>query len=195
MTTTYKYKSRLITAIAFIIMLLAAITPDAWQSLLPNQYWVFIPTIMGIITYAAAQLSEEKRVEVAETMVIEKQNAIMGQPLNEEYTFPSEEEETWISKIYWTLSKKKRITQKILIIIFFPLPSLKKKNTRNSNRNRTKKRDHEIMTDKKCPECKNKQVRFDETHKETYCSKCGLVLQGAQRYSGGKKINYPFGHI
>jgi len=94
MTTTYKYKSRLITAIAFIIMLLAAITPDAWQSLLPNQYWVFIPTIMGIITYAAAQLSEEKRVEVAETMVIEKQNAIMGQPLNEEYTFPSEEEET-----------------------------------------------------------------------------------------------------
>lgn len=94
MTTTYKYKSRLITAIAFIIMLLAAITPDAWQSLLPNQYWVFIPTIMGIITYTAAQLSEEKRVEVAETMVIEKQNEILGQPLNEEYTFPSEEEET-----------------------------------------------------------------------------------------------------
>ena len=62
---------------------------------------------MGIITYTAAQLSEEKRVEVAETMVIEKQNAIMGQPLNEEYTFPSEEEEIWISKIYWTLSKKK----------------------------------------------------------------------------------------
>ena len=94
-----------------------------------------------------------------------------------------------------TLSKEKRITKKIIIIIFFPLPSLKKKNTRNSNRNRTKKRDHEIMTDKKCPECKNKQVRVDETHKETYCSKCGLVLQGAQRYSGGKKINYPFGHI
>ena len=94
MTTTYKYKSRLITAIGFLAMILAAITPDAWQSLLPNQYWVFIPTIMGIITYTAAQLSEEKRVEVAETMVIEKQNALMGQPLNEEYTFPSEEEET-----------------------------------------------------------------------------------------------------
>lgn len=57
-----------------------------------------------------------------------------------------------------------------------------------------KKKD-ELMTDKKCPECKTKQVRFDETHKETYCTKCGLVLQGAQRYSGGKKINYPFGHI
>lgn len=94
MTTTYKYKSRLITAVAFAAMLLAAITPDAWQSLLPNQYWVFIPTIIAALTWLAAQLSEEKRVEVAETMVIEKQNAIMGQPLNEEYTFPSEEEET-----------------------------------------------------------------------------------------------------
>ena len=40
-----------------------------------------------------------------------------------------------------------------------------------------------------------KKRTVDETHKETYCSKCGLVLQGAQRYSGGKKINYPFGHI
>ena len=94
MTTTYKYKSRLITAIGFLAMILAAITPDAWQSLLPNQYWVFIPTIIAALTWLAAQLSEEKRVEVAETMVIEKQNAIMGQPLNEEYTFPSEEEET-----------------------------------------------------------------------------------------------------
>ena len=53
---------------------------------------------------------------------------------------------------------------------------------------------NEIMANKKCPECKNKQVRFDETHKETYCTKCGLVLQGAQRYSGGKKIHYPYGH-
>ena len=93
MTETYKYKSRLITAIAFIIMLLAAITPEAWQSMLPGEYWVFIPTIMGILTYAAAQLSEEKRVEVAETMVIEKQNEILGQPLtNEEYITEEDED-------------------------------------------------------------------------------------------------------
>jgi len=93
MTETYKYKSRLITAIAFIIMLLAAITPEAWQNILPGEYWVFIPTIMGIITYAAAQLSEEKRVEVAETMVIEKQNEILGQPLtNEEYITEEDED-------------------------------------------------------------------------------------------------------
>jgi len=93
MTETYKYKSRLITAIAFIIMLLAAITPEAWQNILPGEYWVFIPTIMGIITYAAAQLSEEKRVEVAETMVIEKQNEILGQPLtNEEYITEDDED-------------------------------------------------------------------------------------------------------
>ena len=94
MTTTYKYKSRLITAIAFIIMLLAAITPDAWQSLLPNQYWVFIPTIIAALTWLAAQLSEEKRVEVAEKIVLEKQNEILGQPLNMEYTEQIEQEGT-----------------------------------------------------------------------------------------------------
>ncbi len=93
-TATYKYKSRLITAIAFVAMLLAAITPDAWQSLLPNQYWVFIPTIIAILTYLSAQISEEKRVEIAETIMIEKQNEILGQPLNMEYTSQVEQEGT-----------------------------------------------------------------------------------------------------
>ena len=94
MTETYKYKSRLITAIAFIIMLLAAITPEAWQSFLPNQYWVFIPTIIAALTWLAAQLSEEKRVQTAEQLVIEKQNEILGQPLtNEEYIKTEEDEE------------------------------------------------------------------------------------------------------
>ena len=93
MTETYKYKSRLITAIAFIIMLLAAITPEAWQNILPGEYWVFIPTIIAALTWLAAQLSEEKRVEVAETMVIEKQNEILGQPLtNEEYITEDDED-------------------------------------------------------------------------------------------------------
>lgn len=93
-TATYKYKSRLITAIAFVAMLLAAITPDAWQSLLPNQYWVFIPTIITILTYLSTQISEEKRVEVAEKIVLEKQNEILGQPLNMEYTEQIEQEGT-----------------------------------------------------------------------------------------------------
>ena len=93
MTETYKYKSRLITAIAFIIMLLAAITPDAWQSFLPNQYCVFIPTIIAALTWLAAQLSEEKRVQTAEQLVIEKQNEILGQPLtNEEYITEEDED-------------------------------------------------------------------------------------------------------
>lgn len=93
-TATYKYKSRLITAIAFVAMLLAAITPDAWQSLLPNQYWVFIPTIITILTYLSTQISEEKRVEIAEKIVLEKQNEILGQPLNMEYTEQIEQEGT-----------------------------------------------------------------------------------------------------
>ena len=52
------------------------------------------------------------------------------------------------------------------------------------------------MTDQRtCPECKNKKILKDEKHQEIYCSKCGLVLQGPQRYSGGKKIHYPYGYI
>ena len=92
MTRTYKYKSRIITALAFLAMLVAAISPEAWQTLLPESYWVLIPTIIAIATYAATQLSEEKRVEVAETLVVEKQNAIMGQPINEEYEYSTSED-------------------------------------------------------------------------------------------------------
>ena len=28
-----------------------------------------------------------------------------------------------------------------------------------------------------CPECKNNQILVDDFHQETYCTKCGLVLQ------------------
>ena len=28
-----------------------------------------------------------------------------------------------------------------------------------------------------CPECQSNQILVDEFHQETYCTKCGLVLQ------------------
>ena len=49
---------------------------------------------------------------------------------------------------------------------------------------------------RRCPDCKNDDLLADETHKEIYCSKCGLILKGTQRYSGGHtRIIYPFGHF
>ena len=88
MTKTYKYNSRLITAIAFLVMLLAAITPEAWQSLLPENYWVIIPTITAVLTYLAAQLSEEKRVNVAEQLIIESQADLINQQETNDYNEP-----------------------------------------------------------------------------------------------------------
>ena len=35
----------------------------------------------------------------------------------------------------------------------------------------------DIILDAICPECKSNQILVDEFHQETYCTKCGLVLQ------------------
>ena len=96
MTTTYKYKSRLITAISFIITILAFISADEWASVLPQDLVVFAPTIVAVIGYIASQLSEEKRVVVAEEIAVKKaetepaQVGEIRQPiiLNEEYIEP-----------------------------------------------------------------------------------------------------------
>ena len=85
MTTTYKYKSRLITAISFLITILAFISVDEWASVLPQDFVVFAPTIVAIIGYIASQLSEEKRVVVAEEIAVKKaEGEQTGVTLNEE---------------------------------------------------------------------------------------------------------------
>ena len=86
MIATYKHKSRLITAIAFAATILSFISAEEWASIIPPEYIIWIPTIIAVISYTATQLSEETRVSVAEQILIEKQNTILGQPLtNEEY--------------------------------------------------------------------------------------------------------------
>lgn len=42
-----------------------------------------------------------------------------------------------------------------------------------------------------CPECKSKEIIVDNTHDETYCHKCGLVIQAPYPYTAGIRINYP----
>ena len=85
MTTTYKYKSRLITAIGFIATILSFISINEWNSIIPAAYQVWIPTLMAIISYIAVQLSEEKRVVVAEEIAVKKaETEQTGVTLNEE---------------------------------------------------------------------------------------------------------------
>lgn len=62
--------SRIITAASFIITILAFISVDAWETVLPSSMVVYAPTIVAVIGYLATQLSEEQRVVRAEEMKV-----------------------------------------------------------------------------------------------------------------------------
>jgi hypothetical protein len=78
MTETYKWKSRTINVISFIATILSYITVDQLLPLLPTELKVFAPTIVAIIGYIATQLSEEKRIEVAQQMKTEELTSQIG---------------------------------------------------------------------------------------------------------------------
>lgn len=78
MTKSYKWNSRMLTLIGFIITALSYITVDQVASWLPTEYKILAPTIIGIIGYAAAQFSEEKRVLAAEQLKTEELTADTG---------------------------------------------------------------------------------------------------------------------
>ena len=61
----------MLTLIGFIITALSYVTVDQVASWLPTEYKILAPTIIGIIGYAAAQFSEEKRVIAAEQLKTE----------------------------------------------------------------------------------------------------------------------------
>lgn len=62
--------SRIITAASFIITILAFISVEAWETVLPSNMVVYAPTIVAVIGYLATQLSEEQRVVRAEEMKV-----------------------------------------------------------------------------------------------------------------------------
>ena len=71
MVETYEYKSKIATAIAFIAAFIAYIGEPGLKQILPAEYAYLIPIIIFIAGYILAQLTENKRVEVAEQMVHE----------------------------------------------------------------------------------------------------------------------------
>ena len=89
MVETYKYKSKIATAIAFIAMIIVSLGKDGLTQIIPAEYVWTIPVIVGIATWILAQKTEDKRVDVAEHMVYEqiaKDNVDPTEPvLNPEY--------------------------------------------------------------------------------------------------------------
>ena len=74
MTETYKYKSKIATAIAFIATLIAYLGEDGLKQIMPAEYAFLIPILVFIAGYILAQTTENKRVEVAEQLIHEQYN-------------------------------------------------------------------------------------------------------------------------
>lgn len=72
MTESFKWKSRLTTITAGIITILSTITANQWATFLPTNQRQYATIIVAIIAFIAAQLTEENRVNTAETIKTEE---------------------------------------------------------------------------------------------------------------------------
>ena len=71
---SYKYKSQIATAAAFIAGLIVYIGQDNLKTVIPAEYANWIPIIVLVAGYILAQVTENKRVNIAEQIVREEYN-------------------------------------------------------------------------------------------------------------------------
>jgi len=72
MVESFKYKSKIATAIAFIAMIIVSLGKDGLTQIIPAEYVWTIPVIVGAASWILAQKTEDHRVDVAEEMVHEQ---------------------------------------------------------------------------------------------------------------------------
>ena len=72
MTESYKYKSKIATAISFIAAFIVYIGKDGLTQIMPAEYANLAPIIVLIAGYIITQTTEDKRVDVAEQIAYEK---------------------------------------------------------------------------------------------------------------------------
>ena len=73
---SYKYKSKLATAISFLAAFIVYIGKDELAKILPVEWAYLAPIIVLIAGYIATQSTENKRVDIAELLVEAKYNQI-----------------------------------------------------------------------------------------------------------------------
>lgn len=98
---TYKYKSKIATAISFLAAFIVYVGKDELAKILPTEWAYLAPIIVLIAGYIATQATENKRVDVAEKMLLEQFGNLIPtedidpaseyEPLNEEYEVDSDE--------------------------------------------------------------------------------------------------------
>ena len=88
MTESYKFKSRLATAISFLAAFIIYVGQDGLKQFIPAEYAWLIPIIIFLAGYIATQKTEDKRVETAEQLIEEKyvvSDPTSNEILNDEY--------------------------------------------------------------------------------------------------------------
>lgn len=88
MTESYKFKSRLATAISFLAAFIIYVGQDGLKQVIPTEYAWLIPIIIFLAGYIATQKTEDKRVETAEQLIEEKyavSDPTANEILNDEY--------------------------------------------------------------------------------------------------------------
>ena len=91
MVESYKTKSQIATAAAFIAGLIVYVGKDNLATIVPPEYANWIPIIVLVAGYILAQVTENKRVEVAEQLVHEEYYDPTPEVLNDEYEFGEED--------------------------------------------------------------------------------------------------------
>lgn len=98
MVETYKYKSKIATAISFIAALIAYLGKDGLTQIMPPEYANLIPILVFAAGYVLTQTTENKRVDIAEQLIYEqiaKDNLDPNEPvMNPEYETGCEDDDT-----------------------------------------------------------------------------------------------------
>ena len=97
-----KVPSRIVTVLVTIILAVltyvAAMSPEALAAYLPSEFAPYAAVIIVIAAAIVNQYSEEKRVERAEELAVQKAGTVLGAPmdggivLNDEYIAPDDSE-------------------------------------------------------------------------------------------------------
>lgn len=96
-----KVPSRLVSAVVTVVLALltyvAAMSPEALAAYLPSEFAPYAAVIIVIAAAIVNQYSEEKRVERAEELAVEKATTVLGYPteevvMNDEYIAPDDSE-------------------------------------------------------------------------------------------------------
>ena len=72
MVESYKYKSKIATAIGFLATIIVSLGKDGLTKIIPAEYVWIIPVLVTIASWILAQKTEDKRVDVAEQRVHEE---------------------------------------------------------------------------------------------------------------------------